>query len=358
MSRAGRWAPPSVIRDGTPGEGLRVAVAGASHWHLPRHAKHLGEAGASFAAVYDPDPLVAERWAQALHCPTVPDLATIAEQVRPDLVLALGRVSDMAAQGRLLVEAGLPLLAEKPLGLHGAEVASLAQLGEQRQAWVAVALVQRYDPLWATIDALHDSGRLGEIAHLHVRIVNGPPQRYATWGSGWMLHPATAGGGAMLNLGIHGVDSFLHLTGAPATVAGAALTHQAHHQAVEDFGAITLRASTGAVGTIEAGYTYPDVAAGMTGSGDNEVRLGAARAYLIARDADVVLVTADAGAQIQDGARSGDRYRDWMFDSLARFRAGQRPLVGIEACLAAVRVIDAAYLAAGRPVPPTPPGDA
>ncbi|MBI3973740.1 MAG: Gfo/Idh/MocA family oxidoreductase [Chloroflexi bacterium] len=345
------WAPENVARDGRPGEGLRVAVAGASHWHLPRHAEFLRAAGATFVAVSDHDPAVAERWAGELGCRAVPDAGAIVD-ARPDLVLALGRVCDMAEQAQVLLSAGLPLLAEKPLGCNAAEVAPLAGRVAAKGGWVSVALVQRYDPLWTILDELRESGRLGNLAHAHLHIINGPPQRYAAWGSGWMLEPATAGGGALVNLGIHGIDYFHHLTGEPATVAGAAIGSLAHGEAIEDFGAVTLVSESGVVGTVEAGYTYPDAAAGMTRNGDNEIRIGASGAYVTAREAEVVLVTAD-GEQHYAAARAGDRYRDWAFDSLARFRAGQPPLASVADCLAAVRQIDAAYQLAGRS-PPTP----
>jgi predicted dehydrogenase len=342
------WAPERLWHGGQPGAGLRVAVAGASHWHLPRHAQHLREAGAGIVAVYDPEAAVAERWAHDLGCRAVRALEEIADTVRPDLVLALGRVADMAAQARLFLEAGLALMAEKPLGLDPDEVAAVASLAAARGGWVSVALVQRYDPLWGLLDRLRDGGRLGAIAHAHVRIINGPPQRYAAWGSAWMLDPAVAGGGALLNLGIHGMDYFRHLAGDTDAVhvSGAATTHRAHRQRIEDFGAATLRSGSGIVGTIEAGYTYPDAAAGMTRSGDNEIRIGASGAYLVARDADVVLVTA-AGEEALPGARAGDRYRDWTFDSLARFRAGRPPAADASDCLAAVRLVFEAYRMAG-----------
>jgi predicted dehydrogenase len=341
MTGSARWSPDGVTRDGAPGQGLRVGVSGASHWHLPRHAQNLRQAGATFVAVCDPDPEIARRWGGELGCPVVPGVEELAA-ARPDLVLALGRVSDMAAQARLLLEAGIPLLAEKPLGLRGAEVAQVEALARERKGWVSVALVQRYDPLWGVLDALRDGDRLGGLSHLHVRIVNGPPQRYAAWGSGWMLDPRTAGGGALLNLGIHGVDYMHHLVGGAPEVAGAAIGHGAHGQPVEDFGALILRSPDGVVGTVEAGYTYPDSSAGMTRSGDNEVRLGAAGTYLIGRDGDAWQVTA-AGEEALPGVRAGDRYLDWVFDSLARLKAGQPPLAGIEDCLAAVRTLDAAY---------------
>ena len=341
------WAPDAVVREGQPGAGVRLAVAGASHWHLPRHAAHLREAGATFVAVADADPVVAARWAGELGARAVPDPGAIVE-TRPDAVLALGRVSDMAAQARTLIEAGLPLLAEKPLGLSAAEVEPLAVLAEARQAWVSVALVQRYDPLWAVLDRLRDGGTLGTLSHGHVRIVNGPPQRYAAWGSGWMLDPALAGGGALLNLGIHGMDYLRRLAADDLAVTGASVSRRAHGQPIEDFGAAILRSASGFVGTVEAGYTYPDASAGMTRQGDNETRIAATGAYVIGRDAEAWLTTAE-GEQTLPGGRAGDRYRDWAFDSLARLRSDKPPLAGVDDCLTAVRLVFEAYRAAGPP---------
>ena len=322
------WAPDGVVRAGQPGIGLKIGVVGAAHWHMERHVRYLSEAGATVLA-------------------PVEDVADVM-RAKPDAVLLLGRVSEMAERAKALVGEGVPFLAEKPLGLTPAEVAAVADLAERRRAWVSVALVQRYDPIWNVLDRLRDDGTLGNVAHAHVRIVNGPPQRYAAWGSGWMLDPVTAGGGALLNLGIHGMDYARHLAGEPLEVVGAALGRRAHSLPIEDFGAATLRGASGVVATVEAGYTNPDSAAGMTRSGDNETRVAAQGAYLIGRDADLSLVTAE-GERPVEGGRTGDRYRDWAFDSLARLRAEKDPPATPQDCLEAVNLVFAAYAAA---IPP------
>lgn len=341
------WALARPAFDGRPGEGLRVGVAGASHWHLPRHIDNLRATGVTFCGVVDSLPGVAERWGQDLDCPVFQSVEDLLGWARPDVVLALGPVSEMGAQSLTLAGAGVPVLAEKPMAISAAELGQVAAAAHRRGTWISVALVQRYDPLWTTLDQLREAGTLGAVSHMHLRIINGPPQRYAAWGSGWMLRPETAGGGALLNLGVHGIDYFRHLTGGQPVVAGAAISYRAHQQAIEDFGAVTLTSPDGAVGTIEAGYTYPDAAAGMTRSGDNEVRVGTTGAYLIGRDADAWVVTA-AGEAAQLGLRSGDRYREWIFDSLARLRRGAPPPATVDDCLAAVQVMEAAYTRAGR----------
>jgi predicted dehydrogenase len=339
------WFPSPVSFEGSPGEGIRVAVAGASHWHLPRHAANLRAAGCTFVAVTDPDPQIAARWATELGTAVVPDAGAIVS-AKPDVVLALGRVSDMAAQASVFLEAGLPMLAEKPLGLSPEQVAPLMELEKRKGGWTSVALVQRYDPLWRVLDRLEAAGTLGDIGYAHMRIVNGPPQRYAAWGSSWMLDPATAGGGAMLNLGIHGMDYLRRLAGGAVCVTGAAIGRRMHNQKVEDFGTAVLTCDCGFVGTVEAGYTYPDASAGMTRSGDNETRIATQGAYLIGRDAELTLVTADGEKQVE-GGREGDRYREWVFDSLARLRAGLPPVAGIQDCLEAVKLVFEAYRLAG-----------
>lgn len=342
------WAASAVVREGRPGAGIRAGIAGASHWHLPRHAKHLAEAGVMFTGVSDPDAEIAARWARELGCPAAASVEELLDKAKPDVVLALGRAVDMAAQAQLLIDAGAGILAEKPLGIDAQEVEAVAQRAASKHAWLSVALVLRYDPLWDILDALNAQGTLGTIAHAHVRLINGPPRRYAEWGSSWMLQQATSGGGAMRNLGIHGVDFFHHLTGEAVGVAGAATTNRIHRLDVEEFGSLLLRSGSGVLGTIEAGYTYPDARAGMTRSGDNEIRVGAGGAYVIARDTDVWVVTAERGEEYLALRRSGDRYRDWVFDSLARWRDGRPALAGVDDCLVAMQVLDHGYKVAGR----------
>ena len=122
----------------------------------------------------------------------------------------------------------------------------------QRDRFVAVALVNR---IAGVVEALGDAGR---IAHVYFRIINGPPRRYRDWGVPWMLDPRQSGGGALRNLGVHGVDAFLTLAGEQAVRVDHAAFHSIFGEAVEDYACVVLRAADGMVGVIEAGYTHPD----------------------------------------------------------------------------------------------------
>ena len=68
-----------------------------------------------------------------------------------------------------------------------------------------------------------------------------------------MLDAAEAGGGDLRNLGPHGLDMFLYLTGEEAQVIGAQLSRRAHDRPVEDYASVMLCSASGILGTVEVG---------------------------------------------------------------------------------------------------------
>src|SRR5262249_31045285 len=121
-----------------------------------------------------------------------------------------------------------PFLMEKPMGINAAEVEAVAAKAARLDAFVAVPLAQRYTPFATRARELLAVGRFGPLSHIYVRLNRPGPARYQTWDCAWMLDPAEAGGGCLRNLGPHGLDMFLHLTGEEAQVTGAQLSRRAH----------------------------------------------------------------------------------------------------------------------------------
>src|ERR1700755_906270 len=181
---------------------MGAAMLGVGHWHAGMHAKGVLAAGAEIACVWDPDVGAVARFVDAFGGAARPD-AVAAIDDGPDLVIALGRGPAAAAQLAWLIEQGIPILADKPIGVSHADVAPLADAPERRNRFVSVALVNR---IGGAVEALRDCGRL---VHFYFRIINGHPRRYRDWHVPWMLDPQQSGGGALRNLGVHGVHAFL-----------------------------------------------------------------------------------------------------------------------------------------------------
>lgn len=319
---------------------MRVVMIGVGHWHARMHLRSLRLADAEIAGVSDQTPQVAARFAAEIGCPAYADHREMLAEVRPDFVLVLGRHVELPALARDVVEAGIPCAIEKPAGVSSEQLAPLVDLARQRDAFVAVPFTNRYSELWAWLARLEADERAGPRAHAHFRIVNGPPDRYVRDGVAWMLDPAVSGGGAMRNLGIHAVDAFLHyVAGETVTVLGAAVSSRVYGRAVEEMAAVLLRSESGVIGTIEAGYTFAAM-----GGGDFEWRVAAGNCYLIDRGPALEVATLDDGrlatVEIPDQRARYDRFAG---DTLARLRAGERPVATLKDCYRAMCVVDEVY---------------
>ncbi len=147
----------------------------------------------------------------------------------------------MATIAHHLLDEGYPFLMEKPMGVSAAEVRSVAEKAAATNAFVAVPLGQRYHPVGGACQAAARGRAVRPLSHIYFRLNRPTSARYSAWDAPWMLDPAEAGGGCLRNLGPHGLDLFLFLTGEDAQVTGAQLSWRARGQRVEDYASVLLR---------------------------------------------------------------------------------------------------------------------
>ena len=320
---------------------IRVAAIEVSHWHALNDAAYLRHLIAmpdvELVALQDSDAaLVAKRAAEVGKPPTFTDYHAMLKATRPDFVVALGRHSRMAAIANDLIDAGYPFLMEKPMSINAAELEPVADKAAKRNAYIAVPLAQRYGAFAKRARKLLAAKAFGPLSHIYVRINRPAPPRYAAWDCPWMMDPAEAGGGALRNLGPHGLDMFWHLTGEEAEVTGAQLSRRAHDCAVEDYASVMLRSASGILGTVEVGNTFP-----RDGT-DGEWKIAGRDAILTMKDNVVKLSTA-TGDEILPGTDTTAPYFTALRDALDHWRDGKAPPIGVQDCLRAVRLIDQAY---------------
>ncbi len=116
------------------------------------------------------------------------------------------------------LQAGIHVICEKPMALHAAEAQQMLAAAERSGRRLMIAYNHRYrsDVRWMC--QLVRSGRLGKIHHASVswRRETGIP------GSGWFSDRSLAGGGVMIDLGVHVIDLALWMMDFPAarTVSG------------------------------------------------------------------------------------------------------------------------------------------
>jgi predicted dehydrogenase len=325
---------------------IRIAAIEVSHWHALNDAAYLRHLVAmpdvDLVGIQDSDKdIIAKRAAEVGKPPTFTDHRQMLATTRPDFVVALGRHRQMASIAHDLLDRGIPFMMEKPMGINATEVAAVAEKAARLNRFVAVPLAQRYQPFAIRARDLLAAGRFGPISHIYVRINRPGPARYAGWDCAWMLDPAEAGGGCLRNLGSHGLDMFLHLTGEDAKVTGAQVSRLAHQQRVEDYASVLLRSTSGILGTIEVGNGFP-----RDGT-DGEWKIAGRDAILTLKDGVLKLATATGDESLPSGDITTP-YFTTLRDLLDAWQRGAPPPVSVHDCLRAVRLIDEAYALARR----------
>ncbi|MER8951844.1 Gfo/Idh/MocA family oxidoreductase [Mesorhizobium sp. M0833] len=322
---------------------MKIILAGSSHWHAEMHLDAARFYGAEIAGIWDENPGQAHAFAAHHDLPFIEDFTEILSSP-PDVILLMGHPSTVPARVRAIIGAGIPLILEKPAASHPRELMALRDLARQHQAFVAVPLPNRFGPAVAAFERLHRQGRAGVVAHCQFRLVDGPPGRYIADGVAWVVDPAVGGGGALRNLGIHGVDAALSLATGRLGLKTVSIANRIHPGPVEDHALLVLEDEAGALFIVEAGYTF----ASMRPGGDFEWRIVAANATLVDHGDRAICATLDDAAIVDLPVElPATRYRLCMRDTLDRLARKAPPSVSIEDYVAAMSLIDAAYEKAG-----------
>ncbi len=138
---------------------------------------------------------------------------------------------------------GAHVLCEKPMGISLAQAEEIAALARQANLVFGAGFNYRYLPGVAALRDLVRAGDLGEL--FRVRIAMGHGGR-AGMEKEWKLKRARAGGGALIDPGVHLVDLAHHLFGAPE-VASVRFSRRFWESDIEDECLATLSIGGAAV---------------------------------------------------------------------------------------------------------------
>jgi predicted dehydrogenase len=161
-----------------------------------------------------------ERRAKALHDHPAVSVLGGAEDVwrRADeleLVVVAAPNRAHVALARSALEAGLPVVVDKPLAASAAEGRALVDEARRRGLMLTVFHNRRWDGDFLTLRSLLDRGSLGNVFRFESRFERWRPEL----GSGWReLAAAEEAGGVLFDLGSHLVDQALQLFGPPEAV--------------------------------------------------------------------------------------------------------------------------------------------
>jgi len=152
---------------------------------------------------------------------------------------------------RAAIAAGKHVLVEKPAARHVAELAGIPQLAAERNVCVRVGFNHRYHRAFRQARRLVDSGALGSLLYLRARYGHGGRPGYA---SEWRAQPQRAGGGELIDQGVHLIDLARWFLGEFVEVDGFAHTYF-WDMPVEDNGFMLLKTAARQVAFLHASCT-------------------------------------------------------------------------------------------------------
>ncbi|WP_129339926.1 Gfo/Idh/MocA family oxidoreductase [Cellulomonas endophytica] len=177
------------------------------------HARLLREVGQGVAAVVTRSrgDQVRQDWPDAAVVPDVDALLALADRL--DLVVVASPSGDHAAHVRAALEAGLHVLTDKPLATSAEEGEALVALADRHGGRLTVFQNRRWDPEQLTLRSLLAEGALGRVHRFERRWERFRPVPQDRW-----KENDPRGGGLLLDLGAHLVDSAVQLFGPVRTV--------------------------------------------------------------------------------------------------------------------------------------------
>ncbi|MEE3232852.1 MAG: Gfo/Idh/MocA family oxidoreductase [Candidatus Latescibacterota bacterium] len=169
-----------------------------------------------------------------------------------DIVVVSTTHEHLAAISSACLKAGKHVLCEKPMGRCPTEVYSSVKAAEETGSAFWGGYNHRYHPSLQELKRICDSGELGALLSIRARYGHGGRPGYDRE---WRAIPELAGGGELLDQGIHLVDLSLWLLGDFSEVSGYVETHYWDMKPLEDNAYGLFRTANGQIASIHASWT-------------------------------------------------------------------------------------------------------
>jgi predicted dehydrogenase len=216
------------------------------------HRRAEGLVDARVVAVADRDSArAAELAARFPDCAATTDWQPVVARDDVDVVIVATTNDGLAPITLAAVRHGKHVLVEKPAARSAAELAPVAAAARAAGVLVKVGFNHRFHPAVLKARALFEADAVGPLMYIRARYGHGGRAGYE---QEWRADPAVAGGGELLDQGVHLLDLARWFAGDFVEASGHLATLY-WNMPVEDNAFVVLRTSTGQVAWLHASCT-------------------------------------------------------------------------------------------------------
>lgn len=326
---------------------MRVAIVGCGRVGGKR-ADALGVC--QLVAVADADaPRAQALAARAPGCVAESDWRRVVERRDVELVVVATSHDALAEISRAAVENGKHVLVEKPAARSAEELKPLIAAAATARVVVAVGFNHRFHSALREAHALFENGAIGPLLYVRARYGHGGRPGYQ---GEWRADPERAGGGELIDQGLHLIDLARWFAGEFDGVSGQLATFF-WPMRVEDNAFVSLRTAAGQVAWLHASWTeWKNLFCFEVFGRDGKLQVdglggsyGVERLTLHRRGPEL----GPPETTVREFPGEDASWRDELEDLVARIALGRPPASGLEDARAALTIAGALYAqSAGR----------
>ena len=231
---------------------LRVAVMSRWHVHADQYAREVAEnADAEVVRVWDEDAGRGQAWAEEIGVPFEPQLAAVLGSDDVDAVCVTTPTSMHREALVAAAQAGKHIFTEKVLAATMADARAIADAVDASGGRFCISFPRRTMPALLYAKQAAEQGIFGRITAVRVRIAHDGAVR--DWLPAHFYDPVACGGGAMMDLGAHGMYICRWLLGRPKRIVSVFNTVTGRE--VDDNTVSVIEFEGGAIAVNETSFT-------------------------------------------------------------------------------------------------------
>ena len=232
---------------------MKIAMISGWHVHAKGYAREaLAIPGVEIKTVWDEDPVRGAKWAEELECDFVADYDAIMADEEIDGIVIDAPTSMHADLMIRAAKAGKHIFTEKVLTLEPEDAEAVRDAVKESGIRFVISFPHRARRDLLFVKKLAEEGTLGTLSY--ARVHNCHNGSSGDWLPLFFYDPTQTGGGAMVDLGAHGMYLLPWLLGEPLTVQSTFT--EASGRGVEDNAVSVLTFPGGAIGVSETGFIH------------------------------------------------------------------------------------------------------
>lgn len=269
---------------------MKIALLGAWHVHAMGYVKQAMEAGAEVIGCWDIDPEkarpICEKFDLPLFCSREELLNSDA-----DGVIVCSSTDRHTEDIIAAASCGKDIFTEKVLTFNALECEAIKEAVDKAGVRFVISLVQKFTAGPTTVKKLVDQGAIGRINYLRFR--NCHSGSTGNWLPAHFYDAKECGGGAMIDLGAHGMyltDWFLGLPESAASTFTVWDHNELNKAGLEDNAVTVMKYPDGTIAINETGFV-------STGC-PMRLEVGGDKGYVVFEDGSVTLNTGKGAEKV------------------------------------------------------------